>query len=447
MSRSAGAVLALLMALVLPSTAQAGSSQPDDPVFRQGLQWSLARTGVPAAWATSRGTGTTIAIVDSGADLAHEDLTGKVVADVSCVGADGDPTRCRGRGQDDNGHGTHVAGIAAATTGNAKGIAGVAPDARLMIVKVLASPCDDGDCSATGDASDVAAGVRWAADRGADVINLSLGGGPVQGVLGCAFCDAVEYAWAKGAIPVIAAGNDSGLPAGFSDEPAVIVTATTRDDARASYSNASSGLLRSARWPVAAPGGEAEARPEDCATGGAPRGVLSAYWVPDQRNAYACLAGTSMAAPHVSGALALLLAQGRSPQQAVDRLLATAVDLGPPGRDDQFGMGRIDVARAVGSAPAPPTSAPATTAAAPPPTSPTTVAGAGQAGSTPVPPSQPAVTAPDPEEAAPFVAPDAPASPEGGPPAWLVALAIAAIALSGGASAAVTWRLAEREGG
>lgn len=445
MSRSAGAALALVAALLLsPSGARAGSGEPDDPVFRQGLQWSLDRTGVPTAWAASRGAGTTIAIVDSGADLAHEDLAGKVVAQVSCIGADGDPARCSGRGQDDNGHGTHVSAIAAATTGNGRGIAGVAPDARLMIVKVLSSPCDDGDCSATGEASDVAAGVRWAADRGADVINLSLGGGPVQGVLGCAFCDAVEYAWAKGSVPVIAAGNDSGLPAGFSDEHAVIVTATTRDDARASYSNASSGLLRSARWPVAAPGGEGEARPEDCATGGQPRGVLSAYWVPGQRNAYACLAGTSMAAPHVSGALALLLAQGRTPQQAVDRLLATAVDLGPPGRDDQFGMGRIDVARAVGSAPSPPTSAPAATTTAPP-TTPTTVASAGQPGSGTVPPADEPVTVPGLEEAAPFVDPAANDAPAGEAPPWLVTLAVAAIVLSGGAAAVVTWRLAERE--
>src|SRR3546814_16572611 len=74
-----------------------------------------------------------------------------------------------------------------------------------------------------------------------------------------AFCDAVEYAWSKGAIPVIAAGNDSVLAAGFADEPAIIVTTTTRDDTRASYSNSSSDLLRAARWAVAAPGGEGEA--------------------------------------------------------------------------------------------------------------------------------------------------------------------------------------------
>src|SRR3546814_10331011 len=99
--------------------------------------------------------------------------------------------------------------------------------------------CTANGCSATGTAADVAAGIRWAADRGADVINLSLGGGALQATLGCAFCDAVEYAWSKGAIPVIAAGNDSVLAAGFADEPAIIVTATTRDDTRASYSNSS----------------------------------------------------------------------------------------------------------------------------------------------------------------------------------------------------------------
>jgi subtilisin family serine protease len=159
-------------------------------------------------------------------------------------------------------------------------------------------------------------------------------------------------------VAVIAAGNDSMLPSGFGDEPAVIVTATTKDDGRASYSASSSGILRSARWPVAAPGGEGETNAADCATGGSPRGILSTYWIAGHANEYACLAGTSMAAPFVSGALALLRSQGLSPQQAVDRLLASARDLGGPGRDSFYGEGRIDVATAVGppGTVAPPTS-------------------------------------------------------------------------------------------
>ena len=175
----------------------------------------------------------------------------------------------------------------------------------------------------------------------------------MQGVLGCAFCDAVEYAWSKGAIAVIAAGNDSALPSGFSDEPAVVVTATdARRHARASYSNASSGLLRNARWPVSAPGGEAETDPNDCATGGTPKGVLSTYWSAGKSDGYACLAGTSMAAPHVAGSLAVLRSIGLEPagsrSNGCSRRPRTSA---PRGRDNEFGVGRIDLGRAVGTAP------------------------------------------------------------------------------------------------
>lgn len=449
MSRTARLLLALLGAAVgltaIVSPVGAGGATPDDPVFEQGLQWGLARIGAPDVWAQSTGDGVTIAVIDSGVDLTHEDLADKVVSHTSCVGANGDATRCQGSAQDDNGHGSHVAGIALASTGNGRGIAGVAPGADLMAVRVLTNQCDGGGgCTAAGTAADVAAGIRWAVDNGADVINLSLGGGALQGALGCGFCEAVEYAWSKGAIPVIAAGNDSVLPSGFSDEHAVVVTATTRDDQRASYSNASSGLLRNARWPISAPGGEAETSPSDCATGGQPKGVLSAYWVSGGTNEYACLAGTSMAAPHVAGALAVLLSLGRSPQAAIDQLLGTAEDLGAPGRDDEFGVGRLALARAVGAAPvttsappvtdvAPTTTLAPTTTVLPPPTVPgetTTV---------------PTVQIPSPaESAAPFTAgADAP-EPVDDPPIWVIGLAVAAIAASGTATSATAWRLTRR---
>ena len=400
-----GVVLGLLAS---PVPASAGDASPDDPVFEQGLQWGLERIGAPGAWRRGTGDGVTIAVVDTGIDLEHEDLASKVVAQVSCIGSNGDDARCKGRAQDDNGHGTHVAGIALAATGNGRGIAGVAPDADLIAVRVLANSCDDNGCSATGSSDDVAAGIRWAADHGADVINLSLGGGTLQGALGCSFCDAVEYAWGKGAIPVIAAGNDSVLPAGFADEHAVIVTATTRGDARASYSNASSGLLRNARWPISAPGGEGETAASDCGTGGTPKGVLSAYWVSGHRNEYACLAGTSMAAPHVAGSLAVLLSLGRSPQAAIDRLLATAQDLGPAGRDDEFGVGRLDLGRAVGTAPGNSTAStsaagttvttdPAVTSTTPGEAPPTTALGATT--------TSPPVSIPEPVQTPPFTPP------------------------------------------
>lgn len=437
----AGLVVVGLAVLGASLPAGAGGSMPDDPVFQQGLQWSLQRIGAPGAWARGTGEGVTIAVVDSGVDLGHEDLEPQLAGHVSCIGAAGSAKACEGSGQDDDGHGTHVAGIALAATGNGRGIAGVAPDARLLAVRVLAHDCSGDECTATGSADDVAAGVRWAVDHGADVINLSLGGGTIQGVLGCAFCDAVEYAWARGAIPVIAAGNDSALPSGFSDEHAVVVTATTRADSRASYSNASSGLLRAARWPVSAPGGEAETDPGDCATGGTPKGVLSTYWVSGQRDAYACQAGTSMAAPHVSGALAVLLSRGLAPQAAVERLLATAQDLGPPGRDDQFGFGRIDLGRAVGTAPggtSTTSSIPGTTSTAPSSSTsgPSTTVPDGA--TTSVPPVElPEVSGP-----APFA--DDRGSEDRDLPAGLVAVAIAAVVASGALTTAGAWSLAGR---
>ena len=447
MSRSVRALSAAcglgLGLIAIPGSAGAGNATPDDPVFEQGLQWGLDRIGAPGAWTRATGEGITIAVIDSGVDLAHEDLADKVVAQVSCIGTDGDAGRCQGSAQDDNGHGTHVAGIAAASTGNGRGIAGVAPDADLMAVRVLANTCDASGCSATGSADDVAAGIRWASDHGADVINLSLGGGALQGALGCAFCDAVEYAWSQGAIAVIAAGNDSLLPAGFGDEHAVIVTATTRDDQRASYSNPSSGVLRAARWPIAAPGGEGETAASDCATGGTPKGVLSAYWVDGHTNEYACLAGTSMASPHVAGALAVLLSLGRSPQEAVDRLLATAQDLGAPGRDEQFGVGRVDLARAVGSGPGSTTS---TTAGPPGTTSPsvtsTTVAPPSTAPSETT--TAPPVSIPEPAQAAPFTPATPPGRSPDDPPGWLVAIAAAAVLAAGTGTAMTVWREAER---
>jgi len=449
-----GAALVLL-ALVVASAAAAGGPAPvaaqasGDPVRDQGLQWALDVVGVEEAWSRTRGAGVTVAVVDSGVDLDHEDLVGQVVGHVSCIGAAGDPDRCRSSGQDDNGHGTHVAGIVAARAGNGRGVAGVAPEARILAVRVLSERCRADACHAEGAAADVVAGIRWAVEHGADVINLSLGGGSLQTALGCAFCEAIEEAWAAGVVSVVAAGNDAILPSGFGDTAAVVVTATTRDDERASYSSRNDGILRSARWPVAAPGGEAEEDPAQCGSGGSPLGIISTY-LADGGSGYACLAGTSMAAPHVAGALALLRSAGLGPEEAVEALLATAVDLGPPGRDATFGFGRIDLAAAVDrltatadAGPDPvgtPTSAPPTAASAasaptgPPPSSPT-AEGAGP---------EPEVVTPDTQVAAPFT-PDA-LTGGGGPaevPGWLVAVALAGIAVTGAGTvglAARVWR-------
>jgi subtilisin family serine protease len=220
----------------------------------------------------------------------------------------------------------------------------------------------------SGTLDDVVAGVRWAVDHGAKVINLSLGD-DAQALFGPAFGDVLREAWAKGVVPVVAAGNQFVTGSGFGDEPALVVAATDRNDAKPSYSSG----VGSAKWGMAAPGGELP----DLGTEGA---VLSTYWDARTPNQYAYLAGTSQAAPHVAAAVAILLSTGRfTPQQAVQRLLDTAKDIGAAGRDATFGAGRLDLAAAVrGLSPAgtsagpatgtpvpAPASAPATTAATP----------------------------------------------------------------------------------
>lgn len=331
MKRTVG-VLALALGLVLALPAVAIAS--DDAFFPE--QWALEVIGAETAWSQGTGSGMVIAIVDTGVDLNHPDLAGKLVSGASFVG---------GSAQDNNGHGTHLAGVAAAGTGNGEGIAGVAPDARIMPVKVLNE-------RGIGNESDVAAGIEYAVDNGADVINLSLG----EQTSGQAalLTNALQYAWDRGVIPVIAAGNSAGNSR-FTDEPVVVVTATTSSDSKASYATGVSG----AQWGMAAPGGDGNPNSSsDQAACDTSTAIVSTY-IDDS---YACLVGTSMAVPHVAGAAAVLRGMGLTPQQTVDQLLATADDLGPAGRDSLFGAGRLNLARAVqAGVPTTTTEAPTTT--------------------------------------------------------------------------------------
>ena len=310
-------------------------SEPSDPGFP--LQWNLQMVGAPAAWQHGTGSGVTIAVVDSGVDLTHPELKDKVIGHVTCVGSAGDESKCVDGGQDDNGHGTHVAGIAAATTNNGAGIAGVAPDAAILDVKVLTQSCDPVmGCDATGTADDVAAGIKFAADHGASVINLSLGNAS-QSVFGPAFQSAIDYAFGKGAIPVIAAGNNFVLPSGGALN-AIVVGALDKSGTKASYSNG----VGDAKWALMGPGGESD---DSTTCANDPNGILSTYL-----GGYACLAGTSMAAPHVAGAAALLLSTPEyslSPQKVIDRLLATAK---PVASCIVCGSGALDMAAAASGA-------------------------------------------------------------------------------------------------
>ena len=329
----------------LPAPAHASN----DPRFPE--QWGLAQIGAPAAWATSTGAGVRIGVVDTGVDLAHPDLADKVLANADCIGSRGDPAGCReGAGRDDHGHGTHVAGIAAATKDNGKGIAGVAPDASLVVAKAL-------DADGAGTVEDVTAGIKWVVDKGAKVVNLSFGPGLTK-LVGTSLGEGVEYAWSRGAVPVLASGNENLLGlgllsgGGYGDLDAVVVGATTRDGDVAGYSSP----LGNAKWSLVAPGGDASRDPS--------QKVVSTWKSSD----YEALAGTSMAAPHVAGGLALLLAQGLSRDEAIGRILETT----DPSVDcDGSCRGRLDVARAVGApqsaAQSSPVAAPRRAPVAPPP--------------------------------------------------------------------------------
>ena len=330
----------LVLAGVIPAQAS------NDALFSS--QWGLAQVGAPQAWQVTSGAGVTVGVVDTGVARDHEDLVGRIGATTDCVGG-----TCHTGGQDDHGHGTHVSGIIAADRDNGKGISGIAPAVRLVVAKGLNS---NGD----GNADDIAAAIDWTVSQGAKVVNLSFGpdafkklvfGSPSK------LLDSINHAWDLGAIPVLAAGNTDGDPLGLSENygalNAVVVGATNRTDTVASYSRP----LGNAKWGIVAPGGAGGSSTD---AGFAANNIISTFWTPtNATSAYAASAGTSMAAPHVSGALALLLAKGYSRDSAVQQLLDSANKAVNCGSGCS---GRLDVAKAVGAtgpAPVPtPTSSP-----------------------------------------------------------------------------------------
>jgi subtilisin family serine protease len=356
------AIAAVLGATVAGAIPADGAT--NDPYF--GRQWGLERIQAEQAWQTSTGGGALIAIVDSGVDLGHPDLDGKIPAsagtegdfiepDGNCTGGGGNGNgKGKGSGktktctqdgaQDENGHGTHVAGIAAAETGNGVGVAGTARGATLLPVRVL-------DESGSGSAEQVAAGIRYATQKGADVINLSLGFlsgvGTVVKVLGDLdpVYAAIDEAWAAGAVVVIAAGNDTfPMCAEPSAHPQVVcVGATDENDLPAFYTNSDATLSSTFLY---GPGGGGLTCSGD---------IFSTYLrsashsVCSPERGYEVLAGTSMATPFVSGVAALLAAQGLSNAAIVSCLASTADDLGVPGRDPVYGYGRVNAHRAVTS--------------------------------------------------------------------------------------------------
>lgn len=286
-------------------------------------QYGNEKLDLAGAWDITMGQGVTVAVVDTGVDLSHPDLRDRVTEGVSFVEGATNP-------MDDNGHGTHVAGIIGATANNGIGIEGVAPSCRIMPVKVLRK-------DRVGRLSDIISGIAWAVDHGADVVNLSLGSDEDKNGYSKSMEVAVKYALSKNVAVVAAMGNmginGQSYPAAYSG--VIAVGATDENDEHASFSSYG-------KWiSVTAPGvGIYSTTPtyevfETGQTGMSPN--------------YDYLDGTSMATPYVAGVVALILSRypRLTPSGVKSRLERTADHLGVPGFNNFYGYGRVNAAKAV----------------------------------------------------------------------------------------------------
>jgi len=326
---------------------------PNDPGWIN--QWAPAKIGASTAWSIVTGTSdVVIAVLDTGVQLEHEDLAANLWTNPreipgNWIDDDGNGKiddvhgwnffhSFSGSGyipdenadvRDDNGHGTHVAGIAAAVTNNGVGVAGIAGGARIMPVKVL-------DQFGSGFYSDIAAGIMYAAENGARVINLSVGGAEDSQTLRAA----IDYARDRGALVIAAAGNTGGpvyYPAAY--EPVLAVAATDSNDQRASFSN------HGPQIDVAAPG-------QDIYSTWCHQNI---YLKLCQGSYYFTKSGTSMAAPHVSGVAALVWSHwpALTADAVAMQITQTVVDVDSPDWDEYTGWGRLDAGAAVATLTAP----------------------------------------------------------------------------------------------
>lgn len=344
-----------VVAVEVASTVHASLVGPD-PLRTQ--QWALDQVPYEQAWTTgnTKGAGITVGVVDTGSTASHPDLQGQVLAGHSFLNNGTESNSA----VDDNGHGTHVSGILAAINNNATGVSGAAPEVQIRPVKVL-------DSNGNGFNSDVASGITWAVDNGAKVVNLSLGGPTFDQ----ATCLAVRYAQQHDVVVVAAAGNCDGpnfkangcstqdqpdYPAALSQSSdgaeAIAVAATDEANppnpnpaAHAPYSTVGDYV------DISAPGGSSgSCTPMSLCN------ILST--VPtsgpiSDPTGYKAIAGTSMATPYVSAAVALMRAAfpSCSASDVRARLLSTATDLGSQGPDATFGAGEVNPNTAITSCP------------------------------------------------------------------------------------------------
>lgn len=308
------------------------AATPNDYFYEE--QWALTAINVPGAWDITTGSDKiVIAVLDSGIDPAHPDLGENVGEGYDFVGNDNEPL-------DDLGHGTHIASVIGGNSNNDIGVAGVNWNIEIMPIKVL-------DDTGTGTVSNIISGINWAADNGADIINLSLGSNKDSVLLQRTVQQVVRE---NGIVFVAASGNEYDMgnpityPAVYDD--VIAVGATSRTDEHASFSSGGSHLA------VAAPGIE----------------IIAATWL-GSGGEYAYYTGTSMAAPIVAGVIGLMLSVNDelSPSEINGILTSTAQDIDTPGFDPRTGYGLIDAAAAVenaaaAAATATPTNTPSPTA-------------------------------------------------------------------------------------
>jgi subtilisin family serine protease len=278
----------------------------------QTLTWNIDRVDAEISWAISTGDPVKVGVIDTGIDLKHPDLQANIKGGYNAI----NPLKSA---NDDNGHGTHVAGIIAALN-NSIGVVGVGPNINLYAIKVL-------NANGSGYLSDVIEGLDWAVANGMQVVNMSLG--TSQDVQ--SFHEAIVNAYNAGLTIVAAAGNSGGTVSYPAAYPEVIaVSAIDQNNQIASFSS------RGLEVDLAAPGVS----------------IYSTY----KGQSYATLSGTSMAAPHVSGAAALIIDTKKcdlnldgvcTPAEVQQRLEQTAIDLGDSGKDNLYGSGLVNVYNAL----------------------------------------------------------------------------------------------------
>jgi serine protease len=293
------------------------ATAPNDPYF--DAQSDLTAIGVPAAWLRTTGSpAVVVAVLDTGIDARHPEFAGRVVPGFDALTGQADGAGDFGPTNDDNDHGTHVSGTIAAAANNSVGIAGIAPNVSIMPVKVL-------DADGNGDFGGLVSGLSWAVDHGARIVTMSLGGALEPAEI-ASLQPAFDAAYSAGVVMVAASGNDAGTideyPCNFVH--VICVGSTTNDgSAVSSFSTRTAGLL------LVAPGEH----------------IVSAF----PGNDYGWGTGTSMATPHVTGAVALLRSfdSAISVDQVIADLTQTARPLASGGRNPDSGYGLLQVGAAL----------------------------------------------------------------------------------------------------